>query len=172
MESIELESRSAGETERAAGEVAEDLKPGDVVLLAGDVGTGKTTFVRAACRALHVSDRIQSPSFVIGRRYAGRVPVAHVDLFRLESLEGEDPALLSDYVTLDSITFVEWPDAARAELDPERVALRIRIEHLGGNRRCLHASGRPELLASIRRSLGAGVRGGDGRGGQHSGPPA
>jgi tRNA threonylcarbamoyladenosine biosynthesis protein TsaE len=153
MESVEVESRSAGDTERAAGEVAGSLRPGDVVLIAGEVGTGKTTFVRAACDALGVTEHVTSPSFVIGRTYAGRLPVSHVDLYRLETLEREDPALLSDYLSPDSIVFVEWPEAAAAELEPERVALRLRLAHLGGHRRAVRASGRPELVASLRSAL-------------------
>jgi tRNA threonylcarbamoyladenosine biosynthesis protein TsaE len=153
MENVELESRSAGETERAAAEVAGSLRAGDVVLIAGDVGTGKTTFVRAACDALGVREHVTSPSFVIGRTYAGKLPVSHVDLYRLETLEREDPALLADYLSSDSIVFVEWPEAAAAELEPERVVLRLRLAHLGGDRRSVQASGRPELVARLRSGL-------------------
>jgi tRNA threonylcarbamoyladenosine biosynthesis protein TsaE len=156
VQSVELESHSAGETERAAGEVAEGLRAGDVVLITGEVGTGKTTFVRGACEALRVTERVTSPSFVIGRTYAGRIPVSHIDLFRLETLEGEDPALLSDYLTPDSVAFVEWPEAAGSELEPERVALQVRLAHLGGDRRRVEAAGRPDLVARIRQALGDG----------------
>jgi tRNA threonylcarbamoyladenosine biosynthesis protein TsaE len=150
VETVDVVSRSAAETEQIAAEVAGALAPGDVVLLAGDVGTGKTTFVRGACRALEVTDAVTSPSFTIGQRYRGRVPVAHIDLFRLETLEGEDPALLADYLTPEAVAFVEWPEAAAPELEPENVALRVRLEHLGEDRRALHASGRRELAERLR----------------------
>lgn len=153
MDSAELESSSAAETEHAAGEVAGILRAGDVVLIAGDVGTGKTTFVRGACRALRVEERVTSPSFVIGHRYEGSVPVSHVDLYRLETLEREDPALLSDYMTPDSIVFLEWPEAADAQLDPARVALRVTLAHLGEDRRRVEAAGRADLVARIRSAL-------------------
>jgi tRNA threonylcarbamoyladenosine biosynthesis protein TsaE len=153
METIELTSDSADETKRAAGRLAEGLRAGDVVLVAGDVGTGKTTFVRGACRALGVSENVTSPSFTIGRTYAGRIPVSHVDLFRLESLEQEDPALLADYLAPDSVVFVEWPAAAAPELDPERVALRVRLSHLDRDRRRLSLVGRPELVERVERAL-------------------
>jgi tRNA threonylcarbamoyladenosine biosynthesis protein TsaE len=153
MESVELESHSAIETERAARGVASSLRAGDVVLIAGDVGTGKTTFVRAACDALGVREHVTSPSFVIGRTYAGKVPVSHVDLYRLDTLEREDPALLSDYLSSDSIVFVEWPEAAAAELDRERVALRVWLAHLGGDRRAVQAAGRGDLVARLRSAL-------------------
>jgi tRNA threonylcarbamoyladenosine biosynthesis protein TsaE len=135
VQTVILETDSAAATERVAGGLAERLAPGDVVLVAGEVGAGKTTFVRGACRALGVSDRVTSPSFTIGHLYAGRVPVSHIDLFRLESLAGEDPGLLADYLAPGTISFIEWPEAASGELDPERVVWRVRLEHLGGDRR-------------------------------------
>ena len=84
-------SNSPQATERAARAVGARLRPGDVVLIAGDVGTGKTTWVRAACESLGVTDAVTSPSFTIGQLYRGRVPVSHVDLFRLESLDRRGP---------------------------------------------------------------------------------
>jgi tRNA threonylcarbamoyladenosine biosynthesis protein TsaE len=136
---LTLETDSAPATERIAGELAAGLRPGDIVLISGEVGTGKTTFVRGACRALGVSDRVTSPSFTIGHLYRGNVPVSHIDLFRLESLAGEDPGLLEEYLAPDRIAFIEWPGAAAPEIDPERVALRVRLEHLGGDRRLVTA---------------------------------
>ena len=134
---LELVTESAAETERAAAALAQSLEPGDVVLVFGDVGTGKTTFVRGACVALGVEETVTSPSFTIGRRYPGRLPVSHVDLFRLDSLEHEDPALLEDYLEPDAVAFVEWPDAVLPGFEPGRVVLRVRIDHLGGERRRL-----------------------------------
>ena len=127
------QTESAEETERLGAELAGRLGPGDVVLVSGELGSGKTTFVRGACRGLGVEGPVTSPTFVIGQVYAGRVEVAHIDLFRLGSLAGEDPALLDDYLTPERIGFVEWPDAARPVV--ERPAARVRLEHLGGDRR-------------------------------------
>lgn len=142
--------RMTEDAARAAGAL---LRPGDVVLIAGDVGTGKTTWVRAACDALGVAERVTSPSFTIGQVYAGPVPVAHVDLFRLETLAGEDPALLADYLTPDRVVFVEWPGAGRAEVDPQRVALELELSHEGGDRRRIEARGRRALLDAVRTAL-------------------
>src|SRR5438132_5403745 len=103
-----LETDSAAATEGVAGTLAAGLAPGEVVLVCGDVGAGKTTFVRGACRALGVTERVTSPSFTIGHLYRGRVPVSHIDLFRLETLSGEDPGLLAEYLAPDTISFVEW----------------------------------------------------------------
>jgi tRNA threonylcarbamoyladenosine biosynthesis protein TsaE len=124
-----------------------------VVLVAGEVGTGKTTFVRAACEPLGVTDQVTSPSFTIGQLYQGRVPVAHVDLFRLESLAGEDPALLADYLTADRVAFVEWPGVGAAELEPERIVLEVALEHRGGDLRMVDARGEERLVQALRTAL-------------------
>ena len=146
-------SDSAQATERAARAVGAKLRPGDVVLIAGDVGTGKTTWVRAACESLGVTDPVTSPSFTIGQLYRGRVPVSHIDLFRLESLTGEDPGLLSDYLTPDRVTFIEWPGAGVAEVEPQRVVLKLELSHVDGDRRQIEAGGDERLLEAIRASL-------------------
>lgn len=128
-------TESSEETERLAAALAAALEPGDVVLVTGDLGSGKTTFVRGAARALGVSEPVTSPTFTIGQRYAGRVPVSHLDLYRLGEggLESEAPGLLDDYLTPDAVAFVEWPEAGGAELD--RVVLRVSLAHGGGDRR-------------------------------------
>ena len=95
--------------------------PGDVVLVSGEVGAGKTTFVRGACRALGVSGPVTSPTFTLGRRYRGRVEVSHLDLYRLEDPGGEDPSLLADYLAPEAVAFVEWPERGAPGLDPGRV---------------------------------------------------
>jgi tRNA threonylcarbamoyladenosine biosynthesis protein TsaE len=126
---------SAAETEALGAALAAELEPGDVVLVAGDLGTGKTTFVRGAARALGVREPVASPTFTIGARHHGRVPVAHLDLYRLGGdLAGEDPGLLEDYLEPDAIGFVEWPDAAAPELAGRRVR-RVRLAHAGGDAR-------------------------------------
>lgn len=134
--------------------MAGGLRPGDVVLVAGEVGTGKTTFVRAAAQALGVREPIISPSFMIGRMYAADVPVSHVDLFRLDALEREDPALLSDYLGPETVVFVEWPEAAEGQLDPARVVLRVHLAHLRNDSRNLRAEGSSGLVERLDRALG------------------
>ncbi|HYY20795.1 MAG TPA: tRNA (adenosine(37)-N6)-threonylcarbamoyltransferase complex ATPase subunit type 1 TsaE [Thermoleophilaceae bacterium] len=129
----QIETHSPAETERVGAELAERLRPGDVVIVSGELGTGKTTLVRGACRALGVETPVTSPTFTIGQLHRGRVEVAHVDLYRLPSLVDEDPALLEDYLTPERIAFVEWPEAALPTLDAP--AAGVRLEHLGGDRR-------------------------------------
>ena len=128
-----VETASAEDTAAIGAQVAAELRPGDVVLLHGEMGAGKTTLVRGAARALGVQGPVTSPTFTIGRRYEdGDVAIAHVDLHRLASLDDEDPALLADYVNDDHVAFVEWPEIAAATLDAR---LRITLEHAGGDRR-------------------------------------
>jgi tRNA threonylcarbamoyladenosine biosynthesis protein TsaE len=126
-------SRSASETEAFGERIAAKLGPGDVVLVSGELGTGKTTLIRGACRALGVTEPVTSPTFTIGHRYGGRMPVSHLDLYRVDGLDREDPALLEDYLDEDSVALIEWPESAAAGL--ERVRARIIIRHAGGNLR-------------------------------------
>jgi len=136
--SIDRQTAGPQATEQAAAELAQRLTGGDVVLVSGELGAGKTTFVRGACRALGVTGPVTSPSFTIASRYEGRVAVSHLDLYRLGDLAGEDPALLAGELASDRVTFIEWPElGAPAGLDPERVVARVRLEHRGGDRRRL-----------------------------------
>jgi tRNA threonylcarbamoyladenosine biosynthesis protein TsaE len=129
------ESGSAAETEALGAELAARLEPGDVVVLSGEVGSGKTTMIRGACRALGVEGPVASPTFTVGLRYeGGRLPVAHLDLYRLEDLEAEDPALLEDYLEHDGVAFIEWPALAEPRLAGRRV-ISVHLAHAGGDRR-------------------------------------
>jgi tRNA threonylcarbamoyladenosine biosynthesis protein TsaE len=130
------QTATPAETEALAAELAAGLALGDVVLVEGELGAGKTTFVRGACRALGVQSVVTSPTFTIGQRYHGAVPVSHLDLYRVADLDEEDPDLLADYVGPDRIAFVEWPGAAvETVAGLGRLAARVVIEHAGGDRR-------------------------------------
>jgi tRNA threonylcarbamoyladenosine biosynthesis protein TsaE len=135
--SLERQTASASETEALAADLAGRLRPGDVVLVSGELGAGKTTFVRGACRALGVRGAVTSPTFTIARRYEdGRVPVSHLDLFRLgQGLDEEEPELLADELGPDRVAFVEWPEVAGGDPPGVRVAARVRLEHAGRDRR-------------------------------------
>lgn len=126
---------SAAETEALGASLAVALVPGDVVLVSGEVGAGKTTLIRGACRALGVGEPVRSPTFTIGHRYAGRVPISHLDLYRLAGLDGEDPALLDDYLGPEAIAFIEWPAIAAPALAASRIATRVELRHAGGDKR-------------------------------------
>jgi tRNA threonylcarbamoyladenosine biosynthesis protein TsaE len=118
---IEVESESPEETERVAARLAEYLTPGDIVTVSGELGAGKTTFVRGACRALGVTGPVTSPTFTIGHRYHGRVSSAEW---------GE----LEPYFA-DAVVFVEWPEAAGDELGAIRA--RVVLRHVSRERRMI-----------------------------------
>jgi tRNA threonylcarbamoyladenosine biosynthesis protein TsaE len=130
-----VETSSAAETEAAAAELARTLAPGDVVFVSGELGAGKTTFVRGACRALGVRAKVTSPTFTIGHRYAGgAVDVAHLDLYRFQGFSAAEWGDLEPYFD-DAIVFVEWPEAGEGALPPPRV--RVRLRHAEGDRRAI-----------------------------------
>jgi tRNA threonylcarbamoyladenosine biosynthesis protein TsaE len=123
-------------TERAGAALATTLRPGDVVLVSGELGSGKTTFVRGALRALGVDGPVTSPTFVVGHAYEGaNGPVAHLDLYRLAGIGDEDPGLLDPFFAPEAIVFVEWPEHGPGAWPEERVARRVRLSHAGGDRR-------------------------------------
>jgi tRNA threonylcarbamoyladenosine biosynthesis protein TsaE len=130
-----LITTSAAETERAGAQFSRELRPGDVVLVSGELGTGKTTFIRGALRALGVTGPVTSPTFVVGHLLEdGRY--AHLDLYRLEGLDAEDPGLLDPYFGPGTITFVEWPERADEALLGS-IAARVTLAHAGGDRRTI-----------------------------------
>jgi tRNA threonylcarbamoyladenosine biosynthesis protein TsaE len=129
---MEAETASAEETERAGAALARELRPGDVVLVSGELGAGKTTLVRGALRALGVTEVVTSPTFVVGVLYDG---AAHLDLYRLSGLDDEDPGLLDPYFGPDLVTFVEWPERAGEAVGGREPARRVRLEHAGNDRR-------------------------------------
>ena len=137
------ESSGPEATERAGAELATALRPGDVVLVSGELGAGKTTFVRGALRALGVREAVTSPTFVVGALYAGAAgPLAHLDLYRLTGLAGEDPGLLDPYFGPDTVTFVEWPERAESEalLGGRAIARHVTLAHAGGDRRTIEVA--------------------------------
>jgi tRNA threonylcarbamoyladenosine biosynthesis protein TsaE len=127
-------TNTPGETEEVASRLAARVRPGDVVTVSGELGSGKTTFVRGACRALGVTAPVTSPTFTIGHRYEGRVDVSHLDLYRFTGLSPAEWGDLEPYFD-DAIVFVEWPEAGAGALPEARVA--VRLEHAGGDRRAL-----------------------------------
>lgn len=131
-------------TERAGAQLASRLRPGHVVLVSGDLGAGKTTFVRGALRALGVTEEVTSPTFVVGHLYEGAAgPLAHLDLYRLSGLAGEDPGLLDPYFGPDIVTFVEWPERAgsdEAAAMGHPVAHRVTLAHAGGDERIIEVA--------------------------------
>jgi tRNA threonylcarbamoyladenosine biosynthesis protein TsaE len=131
---MEHESASPEETERIAAELAAELRAGDVVTVSGELGSGKTTFIRGACRALGVDGPVTSPTFTVGHRYRGKVDVSHLDLYRFEGVSAAEWGDLEPYFD-GAVCFVEWPEAADSGLPPPRFEVRLR--HAGEERRTI-----------------------------------
>jgi tRNA threonylcarbamoyladenosine biosynthesis protein TsaE len=145
---VELASSSPEDTERFGALVALEVGPGDVVTVSGELGAGKTTFVRGACRALGVSGPVTSPTYTIGHRYAGRVPVSHLDLYRFSGLSAAEWGDLEPYFE-DAVVFVEWPEAAGSALPSARLA--VTMTHAGSARMISLASPEKSLLDRVFR---------------------
>ena len=124
---MELRSGSPAETEEIAARVARGLAPGDVVTVSGELGAGKTTFVRGACRALGVTAPVTSPTYTIGHRYEGNPDVSHLDLYRFTAVSPAEWGDLEPYFE-DAVVFVEWPEAAAGGLPAVRAS--VRLEHV------------------------------------------
>jgi tRNA threonylcarbamoyladenosine biosynthesis protein TsaE len=144
---VRITTASPEETEALAARLARLLRRGDVVTVSGDLGSGKTTFVRGAARALGVTRAVTSPTFTIAHRYDGDPPVTHLDLYRMAHLSPEEWGDLEPYFG-EAIAFVEWPEAGDGWLPAARAAVRLR--HVDPARRSIDVeSDDAGLLASI-----------------------
>ena len=144
---VRITTASPGETEAVAARLARALRAGDVVTVSGELGSGKTTFVRGAARALGVTRAVTSPTFTIGHRYEADPDVSHLDLYRLARLSPEEWGDLEPYFA-GAIAFVEWPEAGEGWLPPARAA--VRLGHVDPEHRSIELeSSDPGLLVSI-----------------------
>jgi tRNA threonylcarbamoyladenosine biosynthesis protein TsaE len=145
---VDLEVVGSAGTEALGARIASVLERGDVVTVSGELGSGKTTFVRGACRSLGVAEPVTSPTFTIGHRYRGReVLVSHLDLYRFAGLSAAEWGDLEPYFD-DAVTFVEWPEAGAGALPPARVA--VRLEHAGPDRRAVTVSAADDVLSVLQ----------------------
>ncbi len=123
---MNITTRGASETEAVAEAFGDVLDAGDLVVLSGDLGTGKTTFVKGVARALGVRDTVTSPTFTIVQEYDGRVPLAHVDVYRLDRIQE-----LYDFgfeeLFDDRVVLIEWGDTVEPALPLDRVDVRIAL---------------------------------------------
>lgn len=144
---VEVVTASAEETEAVAARLSARLVPGDLVTVSGELGSGKTTFVRGACRALGVTAPVTSPTFTIGHRYEGDVTVSHLDLYRFHSVSPAEWGDLEPYFD-DAVVFVEWPEAGAGVLPAQRVS--VSLAHAGGGTRRIDLRSDDErLLAGV-----------------------
>jgi len=151
---MEILSASPAETEAVAAMLARELRAGDVVTISGELGSGKTTFVRGACRALGVIVPVTSPTFTVGHRYPADPDVSHLDLFRFQGFSAAEWGDLEPYFE-DAICFVEWPEVAVDALPPVRVE--VRLSHVDPTRRQITLES-PDNALLDRLSGGADTR--------------
>jgi tRNA threonylcarbamoyladenosine biosynthesis protein TsaE len=140
---VKLGSASPAETEAIAARLAWGLVAGDVVTVSGELGSGKTTFVRGACRELGITAHVTSPTFTVGHRYPGDPDVSHLDLFRFQGVSAAEWGDLEPYFE-GAICFVEWPEAAAGSLPPARVE--VRLSHVDPAHRLIELEGSEEAL--------------------------
>ncbi len=140
MHCATLHSASPAQTRRIGARLGKLLRPGDVLLLQGELGSGKTVFAQGVGQGLAVREPVKSSSFVLLNEYHGRLTLYHADLFRLDdAAEVRDLAL--DEIADDGVLAVEWPERAWDELAREHVLVRIEEEGARGRRLTIEARG-------------------------------
>ena len=125
MSGLTVATKSADDTREMAGQVATLAKPGDVLLLSGDLGAGKTAFAQGFGRALGVDQPIVSPTFTLVRTYPGRMPMVHVDVYRLDRLEEVVDLGLAELLDEGGVALIEWGDMAAPALPADFLEVRI-----------------------------------------------
>jgi len=139
---VEVVTASPEETEALAARLAAGLAPGDVIAVSGELGAGKTTFVRGAARALGFAGTVSSPTFTIGHRYEAPTPVAHLDLYRITGLDSEEWGDLEPYFD-GTVAFVEWPEHGGDWLPAARAT--VTLEHVDESHRRVRITSEDDL---------------------------
>jgi tRNA threonylcarbamoyladenosine biosynthesis protein TsaE len=132
---IELRTETPEQTREVGGVLATFLRPRDTVILTGDLGAGKTTLVQGIGRGLGVEEHVASPTFTLVREYAGRLDVAHVDVYRLERIQDVVDLGLDELGGPDRVLLVEWGDAVEELLSDDRLVVELTTDGVGETRR-------------------------------------
>ncbi|HEX2914042.1 MAG TPA: tRNA (adenosine(37)-N6)-threonylcarbamoyltransferase complex ATPase subunit type 1 TsaE [Chloroflexia bacterium] len=132
---VDFISHSTAQTQRAGVSLARLLGPGDVILLEGDLGAGKTTFTKGLAQGLGVEGYVNSPTFTLVNEYEGRIPVYHMDCYRIESAAEAFDLGIEEYLYGDGVTVIEWPERIREVLPPDFV--RVKLSYLSDTKRAL-----------------------------------
>lgn len=151
---VDLISTSVEQTQRFGFRLGQLVQPGDIVCLEGELGTGKTAFVRGLARALGVVDSVTSPTFTLLSEYRGAgqtMPLFHVDVYRLDEPADVDGLGLWEYLYDDGICAIEWADRIRALLPQDRLWVTLRHYDIADNRRGIILEGHGERYLSLLR---------------------
>ena len=149
-------TKSVDDTKALAAEVATLARPGDLILLAGDLGTGKTAFVQGFARSLGVTEQVTSPAFVLVRSYDGRLPLVHLDVYRLDHLQELVDLGIAEMLDSDVVTLIEWGDVVAPALPADFLEVRLEAGDTEDDRvLSLRAVGPmwPARLSALRRAI-------------------
>jgi tRNA threonylcarbamoyladenosine biosynthesis protein TsaE len=150
---VQLTTRSESETRDLAARLAAMLSPGDVLLLRGDLGAGKTTFTQGLAQGLGIHAPVTSPTFTLVQEYrGGRLPLTHFDLYRLDGPDEVFDLGFFDYLEQGGVVVVEWPERLGADLPEEWLAVELAIEEDDARRITLTARG--ARLEAAARAMG------------------
>ncbi|MCB0153902.1 MAG: tRNA (adenosine(37)-N6)-threonylcarbamoyltransferase complex ATPase subunit type 1 TsaE [Anaerolineae bacterium] len=153
---LDFISHSESQTHRLGARLAEYLGPGDVVALEGDLGSGKTRWVQGVCRGLGVSGPVVSPTFTLVNEYHdGRLPIYHIDLYRLDSVAEIETFGLDDYLYGDGVTLIEWADRISGQLPPAHLTIQLHHMEMTKRRVVIRPYGRrfTTLLADYKKAV-------------------
>ncbi|MDO8737132.1 MAG: tRNA (adenosine(37)-N6)-threonylcarbamoyltransferase complex ATPase subunit type 1 TsaE [Thermoleophilia bacterium] len=154
---LEILSRSEEQTAALAASLAKLLEPGDIIFLSGQLGVGKTFFIRHAAEALGISEPVTSPSFTMAQTYdAGHFRVHHLDLYRLSGFSADDAVDFEEYFENDAVTFVEWPERAKPYIEGPDVVIRIDHVDLSSRRISIESSNARIASGLEERHAGSG----------------
>ena len=148
---LSILSHSPEETQRLGEMLGRLAQPGDVLLLCGDLGSGKTCLTQGIARGLGVQDSVRSPTFVLATEHAGRVPLYHIDLYRIEDPREVEGLGLDDYIEDDGVCVVEWADKAISYFPKEH--LLIELEPAGEHQRRIRRVARGPRYAALLEKL-------------------
>ncbi len=159
MKSLEIVSNSAEQTQNIGMKLGELAASGDVILLVGPLGAGKTCLTQGIARGLGIDEYTASPSFVLVREYQGKLPLYHIDLYRLEKIEEVTQLGLDDYLYGNGVCVVEWADKGLSVLPQEHLFIEIKIVSPLKRRLSFVPRGTrySEMLSKLKGE-GAGVR--------------
>ena len=153
---INLATTSVDDTRALAASIAALAAPGDLVVLAGDLGTGKTAFAQGFARGLGIEEPVTSPAFILVRTYEGRLPLVHLDVYRLDTMQELVDLGIAELLDEGAVTLVEWGDAVAPALPADFLEVRLDAASGPDDRQLAIRSvgpGWPPRADALRRAL-------------------